>query len=411
MKRLNLTWMKYIFVFSCLLFIASSDALSKDGPTLVLTANVREIHFPRKISSPSLSPDCTKIIFVDYLPSSQKSIDDLSSKPEEGLLWLIDFADNAKQTQLGERVILSDEPKVTWTPTSAAIAFGSKGDIYIADVLNMADRVIPRPNKERKKTYPGYFADYFHSPSYAPNKETLAIGNVYDVWLYDVKSAQFTHLYSPSKELRPGKEMFWLPSIEWSHNSEFLVVLQHKLIRKLIMPSQNPESFSPFRHDPEGFSQRTRMVYVEGLAVIENKSKKVTPIIGNSENIEYYPVFSPSDDLVAYLSRKDSKSKPSIFVYDMARNKSRKIADCKDECNMLSWSQDGSKLVYASNNYLRIVSAGASSLETEKKIRVQNIPDLSDAYWFPRGDRWYFIKPHKPGTYIMGSLDLNLRKR
>ncbi|MEW6419742.1 MAG: DPP IV N-terminal domain-containing protein [Nitrospirota bacterium] len=375
-----------IYTYILLGFIIFNNKITFAITHIQLKPQLKEIKVKNfKISMPTLSPDHKIIAFVNIAPSKIPSLNEPFPHPVEGILYVFNINEN-KIEKLTDKIILDDEPFVSWSPDSNFITFGSKGEIWIIDVQNKKDLLIRNPNKNRVKTYPGYYQDYFHSPSWSLEGSIIAVRNVDDIWLYDLKLKVYAKLYSPPEKFRSATDTGDLPSLVWSNDSTKLAFDLNKLVRP-----------------PDKIKER----YIKGISVIDVKTKKVEPIVGVSENIEYYPVFSTDNNYVAFFSRKNWDSKPMIFINDLKTNKSIEIADCEDECHMLSWSQDGSKLYFTTNKALWIVKIKKLTKPTiEKKIIVKGVSDLSDVFWLPKGDTIYFLKPVEGGKYSFGILKL-----
>jgi Tol biopolymer transport system component len=388
-RRTVLKTITYIFVLLGVV-ICENKILLAFTSTIQLKPQLKEIRVKNlKISMPALSPDGQKIAFINFAPSKLPTVKEPLPGPSKGNLWLVDMAGD-RLIKLSNRIILDDEPYVSWSPNSNSVAFGSKGEIWIVDVKTKKNIQIQKPNKKRIKAYPGYYENYFHSPTWCLKGEIIAIRNVNDIWLLNLPSKSFEKIYSPPEKFR-GKTNIWsLPLIVWSNDCQKLAFDQLKLVL------------------PQG---KKREQLNEGISFLEINKKVTERIIGVNENIEYYSVFSPNNDFVTFFSRKDWDSKPAIFINDLRVKKSIKIADCEDECHMLSWSEDGSKLYFGTNKALWVVNLKTiTNPIIEKKIFVKGINDLSDVFWFPKGDTLYFLKPIEGGRYLLGSLKLSVEK-
>jgi WD40 repeat protein len=381
MKILSIICVQSIFEI-CLSAICLADI-----STIQLKPQLKEIKVVKglKVSVPVLSPDNKKIAFVNFAPSKIPTFKEPFPHPAEGILCIFNINEN-KIEKLTNKVVLDDEPYVSWSPNSNSVAFGSKGEIWIVDVKTKKNIQIQKPNKKRIKAYPGYYENYFHSPVWFPNGEIIAMRNVNDIWLYNRLSKLYEKIYSPPEELK-GKTNIWsLPQIVPSNISGKLAVDQLKFA---LPPSREKEQL------------------IEGIIVIETKKRGAKAITGIKENIEYSPTFSHSDNFVAFFSRKDWDSKPIIFIYDLKSDRSIRATECEDECHMLSWSEDGSRLYFGTNKALWIVNLKTIANPTiEKKIFIKGIDDLSDVFWFPKGDTLFFLKPVESGKYLFGFLKL-----
>lgn len=376
-----------VYILSWLMTYGNTISFA-EVPVIQVTPHLKEIKFKTlEISTPVLSPDNKKIAFINIVNRKAATPGASFPYPAEGNLWIFNVEmDQVKK--ISDKIIVDNEPLISWSPDSNSIAFGSKGEIWIVDIKNKKDFTIKKPDKDRVRTYPGYYEDYFHSPAWSPNGEIIAVRNIYDIWLYDVKSKTYKMLYSPPEELRPGSEIIFLPMVVWSNDSQKIAFDQHL---RLILPSG-----------------KTKKRYIEGIAEVEIKNKKVYSIVGIDEHHEYFPVFSPDNNFLAFFSRKDWNSKPIIFINDLRINRSIKIAECEDEGHMLSWSEDRSKLYFGTKKALWVVNVkDVIKPITEKKILVKGISDLSDIFWFPKGDTLYFLKPIKAGKYSFGILNFS----
>lgn len=381
MKILSIICVQSIFEI-CLSAICLADI-----STIQLKPQLKEIEVVKglKVSVPVLSPDNKKIAFVNFAPTKTPTLDKPLPHPAGGNLWVFNINEN-KLEKLTDKIILDDEPSASWSPDSNSIVFGSKGEIWIAGVKTKKNIQIQKPNKDRIKVYPGYYEDYFHSPAWCAKGEIIAIRNVNDIWLLNLSAKSYEKIYSPPEKFR-GKTNIWnLPLIVWSNDCQRLVFDQ---LKSVLLPGKKREQLN------------------EGILFSEINKKVTERIIGVNENIEYYPVFSPDNNFVAFFSRKDWDSKPSIFIRDLKNNKSIKVTECEDEGNMLSWSQDGLRLYFGTNRALWIVNMRESTKPViEKKIIVEGITDLTDVLWLPKGNTMYFLKPIKAGKYLFGTLKL-----
>ncbi len=375
-----------IYTYILLGFIIFENKITFAIIHVQLNPQLKEIKVKNlKISMPTLSPDHKRIAFVNFAPSKIPTLKEPFPHPAEGILWVFNINEN-KLEKLTDKVILNDEPLSSWSPDSNFIVFGSKGEIWITDIQKKKDLLIRKPNKNRVKTYPGYYQDYFHSPAWSLDRNIIAVRNVDDIWLYDLKLKVYAKLYSPPEKLRSATDTGDLPSLVWSNDSMKLAFDLDKLV-----------------HPPDKIKER----YIKGISVIDIKIKEVKPIVGVPENIEYYPVFSPDNSYVAFFSRKNWDSKPMIFINDLKIKKSIKVAECEDEGHMLSWSEDGSKLYFGTKKALWVVKIKEVAKPTiEKKITVKGVSDLSDVFWLPKGDTLYFLKPVEAGKYLLGILKL-----
>lgn len=355
-----------------------------------LTPQTREIKVQNNdISMPTLSPNLKYLAFLKFSSPKTPSLDASFESSSEGILWMLNI-ENGSIKKLSNEIILDDEPHVSWSPDSSSIVFGTNGEIWIADIINKENIKIQKPKNIKKNKYSAKYDNYFHSPAYSPDGKTIAIRNVYDIWLYNIGTNSYQIIYSPQKELLAGKDTGDLPKLNWSHNSQILAFDQMKFLK------------------PQG--ELTKR-YIEGIAEIDIEGKKTKAIVGIDSNIEYLPVFSQDNCYVSFLSRPDWDTKPSIYVNDIKTNKSFKIVDCEDECYMLSWTENNLKLIFATNKALWFVNLkDISKPVIEKRITIRGINDLSDIFWFPKGETLYFLKPIKSGKYTFGSLKKLLEK-
>jgi len=384
-RRKVLKTMMYTFVLLGFI-ICESKIIFAFAPIGQLKPQLKEIRVKNlKISMPALSPDGQKIAFINFASAKAPTLKEPLPGPAKGNLWLVDLVRD-RLIKLSNRIILDDEPNISWSPNSKSVVFGSKGEIWIADAKTKKNTQIQEPNRNRIKAYPGYYENYFHSPVWSPKGEIIAIRNVNDIWLFNLFSKSYEKIYSPPKELR-GKTNIWsLPLIVWSNDCHKLAFDQLKLV---LPPGKKREQL------------------IEGISFLEIDKKVTQTIIGVNENIEYYPLFSPDNNFVAFFSRKDWDSPPTIFINDLRINKSIKIAECEDEGHMLSWSENGSKLYFGTKKALWVVKVKEVAKPTiEKKITVKGVSDLSDVFWLPKGDTLYFLKPVESGKYLLGILKL-----
>lgn len=388
-RGIVLKTMTYIFIFLGFVICESKNLFAFPSDMRV-KPQLKEIRVGNlKISMPALSPDGQKIAFMNFAPTKAPTVKEPLPSPSKGNLWLFDLAGD-RLIKLSNRIILDDEPYISWSPDSNSVAFGSVGKIWIVDVKTKKNTQIQKPIKNRIKVYLGYYEDYFHSPAWCPRGEIIALRNVNDIWLLNVASKSFEKIYSPPEALR-GKTNIWsLPLIVWSNDCQKLAFDQLKLIL------------------PHG---KKREQLNEGISFLEINKKVTERIVGVNENIEYSPVFSPNNDHAVFFSRIDWDSKPTIFINDLRIKKSTEIAECEDECHMLSWADDGSKIFFATNKALWIVNLQTiTTPKIEKKIFLRGMNDLSDVFWFPKGDTLYFLKPIKGGKYLFGFLNPLMEK-
>ncbi len=366
--------------------ICISEVCFADMLGLQLRAQLKEIKVKNlKVSMPTLSPDNKKIAFASFETSKKPTLETPLPKPSKGNLYIINIEMN-ETTKISGSVILDDEPFLSWSPDSNSLIFGSKGEIWIVDIKSKKSFPIQKPNKKRIKTYTGYYKNYFHSPAWSPNGETIALRNVNDIWLYTRLSKSYEKIYTPPEGLKGTTNIWSLPLIVWSNDAKKLAFDQLKLV---LPPEKN----------------RKRLV--EGISILEINKKEVKTVVGVNENMEYFPIFSPNNNCIAFFSRKDWDSKATIFINDLRINKSVNVAECEDECHMLSWSEDGSKIYFATNKALWVVNMKETTNPViEKKILIEGVSDLSDVFWLPKGNTLYFLKPVEAGEYLLGLLKL-----
>lgn len=371
----------FLYIMSIIIF-GTGLAFPGDTSDAILAPELRLISVPNlEISIPALSPNGKLIAFVNYAPFKSEV-----RKPRHsisGKLWVIG-SDGRKAQKLSNRNIMDDESSISWSSDSR-VAFGSEGEIWIANVKSGENIPLPKPNGSvgHGSVGQGFFKNYFHSPAWSPDSTRIAMRNLYDVWLFNLGTKSYEKVFSTPEDLWGGTDIGILPLAPvWSNNSELLAFNRLKLIQR--------------RGEKRG-----RLV--PGIAVIVLKTKEIKSIVAIPENMEYHPVFSPDGSLMAFLSRKDQGSVPSIYIVDLKTGKYAKIASCEDECTMLSWSEDGSKIYFATNKAFWIANLNEMVAPTiEKKVLIKDFKNLSDIMWLPKGNILNFLKKKAKGKYIFG---------
>jgi Tol biopolymer transport system component len=367
-------------------FLVSNSYCSDDVEVIRYKSQSKEINISSvRVSIPALSPDGEMIAFVSLGSRGEPSLENPTSQPSSGHPWFMRL-NGEKPTKLSDKVIEEWEPHISWTNNSKSVIYGSEGTIWITDLKSGYTRPINKPNTAKPK-YSGYFEEYYHSPAVSPKGNMIAMRNLFDIWLYDMKKDFYKKIYSAPDELSPGTglESNKLGSVVWSNNAEQIAFSSYKTVQLF---------------------KTTK--WAEDISVIDINTGKVTPIVGRKENTEYHPVFSPDDRYVAFISRESWAMRPYVYVHDFKTNKSYKVSSCENECSMLSWSKKSDKLYYANYSAIWIINTkDIENIKAEKKILLKSIGDLRSIIWVPRHDNIYFLKKMENRLNTLGLIEIN----
>ena len=149
-------------------------------------------------------------------------------------------------------------------------------------------------------------------------------------------------------------------------------------------------------------AEKIRSELVQGK-ILENKG------IGN-----FYPVWSPDEKMIAYISNKgaDYLSQTSLWVYSFTTRKAKLIA--KGVTSSVSWSPDGKKLVYSkrkrANRYgSHFYDIWIYDLKRNKEQRITHSLRAKNPDWSPDGKNLAFVIT-RDGTDNLAVMNLRTKK-
>jgi dipeptidyl aminopeptidase/acylaminoacyl peptidase len=86
--------------------------------------------------------------------------------------------------------------------------------------------------------------------------------------------------------------------------------------------------------------------YGEGAQTcVLNLKTGVTKNVTSGDFSNWQPSWSPSGALLAFLSTRDGSGRAALWVWDVAKDKLRKISDVEARTDELAWSSDDSKII------------------------------------------------------------------
>jgi Tol biopolymer transport system component len=264
--------------------------------------------------SPAISPDGSKIAFT-----SDKSgyFDIYVMSAIDGKI-LSKVIRGQKSADFEEMHILS--PGISWSPDGKNIAFAAKSGkedaLYVVNVRSGSVRQFR------------FGLDGVFGAEWSPNSNEIAfIGNqdgASDIYSYDVTT----------KKLRKiTDDIFSEKHPSWSPDGKKITFVSDR--RNYVPKEMIPDDFEIHNFD-----------YNQWDVYIINEDGTNMERITETEYDEDYPVWSPDGKSIACATEKNGIS--NIFIIDTETKEARPITNTLTGCEQLSWSKDGTKLVFSS---------------------------------------------------------------
>ena len=264
--------------------------------------------------SPSISPSGSEVAFIS----------DKSGHLDVYIMSTIDGKILDKVIK-GERSPAFEEmhllfPGISWSPDGENIALAAKSGeedaLYIINVKS-------KKNRQLKFGLDGLF-----NPAWSPSGNQIAfVGNkngASDIYSFNINT----------KELRKiTDDAFSDKHPSWSPNGEKIAFVSDR--KNYINKEMIPEDFKMYEFD---FSQ-------SDIYIVDEDGVNMQRITETDYN-EDYPVWSPDGEFLAHTSEKNGIT--NIFITDINSTVSKPITNTLTGCMQLSWSKDGSKLVFVS---------------------------------------------------------------
>jgi len=264
--------------------------------------------------SPALSPGGDKIAFI-----SDKSgyFDVYIMSAIDGKI-LSDVIRGQKNSDFEEMHVLA--PGMSWSPDGENIALSAKsGEEDALYIVNVKSKSI----RQFKFGLDGVFG-----AEWSPNGDEIAfIGNkdgFSDIYSYHISTKKLRKI---TDDIFSDKQPSWSPD-----GKKIAFVSDRRNYTRKEMITDD------FRIHEFDYSQWDVYVVNEDGTDMER--------ITDTEYDEDYPVWSPDGKVVAYTAVKNGIS--NIFLIDLQTRESRPITNTLTGCEQLSWSRDGSKLVFVS---------------------------------------------------------------
>tara|TARA_B100000315_G_scaffold260929_1_gene327599 strand:+ start:10239 stop:13376 length:3138 start_codon:yes stop_codon:yes gene_type:complete len=260
--------------------------------------------------APSISPDGSKLAI-------------LTDRNGYADIFLISSVDGKEIKKLvkGNRTPDLEElkwlqPGITWSPSGKRIAFAAKaGDLDALFILNV---------KTKRRIKIPFDLDGIFTAAWSPKgNEILFVGNKNgssDIYLYNIKNKKLINLTN---------DVFSDSEPSWSSDGRKIVFVSDRGNQL-----EAPTGFKMHKHD---FRQND--VYIYDL------DKKVISRVTNTPYNENYPVWSKSENLLAYTS--DRNGVWNIYIHDFDQKEVKSITNVLTGAFQLSWTQDNQKLYFA----------------------------------------------------------------
>ena len=276
-----------------------------------LTDHEKNEHFLN--GSPAVSPKGDRIAYIT----------DRSDYMDINLMSTVDGR-NLGRLVKGQRSDLFEElhwlrPGISWSPDGKQIVFAAKASnkdaLFFLDV-DMRDIV----------SFHKLDLDGIYSPSWSPDGNSVAFmglkGSQSDIYLFDIESETIQNLTD---------DIFSDMDPTWSPDGSRLVFISDR---------QNY-----FESQPAGFKMHKHNFEQQDLYSMEIGTRAITRLTSNDAE-EKSPVFSPDSKQIAYIS--DESGIGNIYIYNLDDGSSRPVTNLLTGVSQLSWSRDGSRLVFSS---------------------------------------------------------------
>jgi Tol biopolymer transport system component len=332
-------------------------------------------------TSPALSPQGDKIAFI-------------TDRNYYFDVYLMDAIDGKiiKKLVAGNRTPDFEElniitPSLTWSPDGDKIALSVKSGGY--DVIYLIN-----VESEDKEIIPVQL-DGIQSVNWSPDGSKLAfVGHTAkqsDIYVYDLNEKKLDNLTD---------DIFSDKDPAWSQDSKKLFFISDR--EDYTNPKMISRSFKIYNFD---YGQND-------IYDIELRSKKITRITDTPEDNESFPVVSPDEKNILFIS--DHNGINNIYKLDITKNeKAVPITNSLDGLYQLSISKDGKKLAFSSlyeagfnifllnnpfdinldvkelplTNYVAAMRNGSKSVDSDSLVfeKVQKDADDSDNLSFYTG--------------------------
>ncbi|NQT25640.1 PD40 domain-containing protein [candidate division KSB1 bacterium] len=276
-----------------------------------LTDHEKNEHFLN--GSPSVSPKGDRIAY-------------LSDRSNYTDIYLMSTVDGRNLGRLvkGQRSNLFEEmhwlrPGMSWSPDGKQLVFAAKASNKDAlFFLDVDDRSIISSHK--------FDLDGVYSPSWSPDGNTIAFmglkGSQSDIYLFHIESEELEKLTDDIfSDLDPN----------WSPDGSQIVFISDR------------QNF--FSAPPAGFKMYEHSFEQVDLYNIHVDTREISRLT-DTDAEEKSPVFSPDGRQISYIS--DESGISNIYILSLGENSSRPVTNLLTGVSQLSWSRDGSRLVFSS---------------------------------------------------------------
>jgi len=276
-----------------------------------LTDHVKHKHFLN--NAPALSPQGDRLIYL----TNQSDYMDIN------LMSTIDGR-NLGRLVKGNRSELFEElhwtrPGMDWSPDGKRVVFAAKSGKL--DALHILD-----VNKRKVVQTFHFDLDGVFSPSWSPDGDRIVFMGMKDGWsdlyLYSLKDDKLVPL---TNDIFSDQDPIWSPQ-----GDEIAFVSDRR--------DYAIQDDMTFRMQDYDYSQTD-------LYIINVSSKAITKYTSDAAH-ESSPAFSPDGNRIAYISDKSGIT--NIYMIDRSSNVSYPITNLVTGCSQLSWSREGSRMVFSS---------------------------------------------------------------
>ncbi len=263
-------------------------------------------------NSPALSPKGDKMVF-------------LSSRADFIDIYLMNIIDSKKVDRLvkGERSDLFEElhwlrPGMDWSPDGKKICFAAKGGdtdaLYILDVNT----------REIEHIY-NFELDGLFSPSWSPDGNQIVF-----MGMKGPQSDLYLFTFGDKEPVRLTDDIFSDMNPVWSPAGGEVAFISE---RGEFLRSPE-EDYRIQTHDYDNLD----------LYTIDINTRRITRHTTDSSH-EQSPAFSPDGSRIAFISDRSGVS--NIYIFDRNTQEIYPITNLLTGVSQISWSRDGSRLVYS----------------------------------------------------------------
>jgi Tol biopolymer transport system component len=270
-------------------------------------------HHPLK-SSPTISPQGDKMIYVSGIPGSQSIYlyDILEGKIVDRLI------EGHSSVEFEDLHFLS--PGMSWSPDGKQITFAAKAGEQ--DALYIYD--ITKKKMEQHK----FDLDGLFSTAWSPlGNEIAFIGNLNgasDIYIFSLDTKEIQNITN---------DVFSDQNPSWSPDGQKIVFVSDR--GKYTEEKYSPDEFMMHTHDFEN----------DDIYIINKDGTDLLRITDNPYR-EGYPVFTPDGESIVYVSEESGIS--NIYLNNLKTDSIQAISNLLTGAFQLSWDSKAQKLIFAS---------------------------------------------------------------